>query len=63
MKKYRVDYQVIFMPSGCRDHFLIIEAESYYRATEKFKKLMGRYQTRDSRVEMLKFELIREEQK
>lgn len=63
MKKYRVDYLVSYANGAYREYYLIIEAESFYRAIDKYKVLLSRYRTRDSKVEMLKFELIKEEQK
>ena len=63
MKKYKVDYLVSYASGAYREYFVIIEAESFYRAFEKYKTLMARCQTRDSKVEMLRFELLKEEQK
>lgn len=62
-KKYRVEYLVSYGSGAYREYFIIIEAESFYRAFEKYRTMMARCQTRDSKVEMLKFELIKEEQK
>lgn len=62
MKKYRVDYTVIYSRSSASmDYYVIIEAESFYRAFEKYKKTMARCQVADSKIEMRKFELIEEE--
>ena len=57
MKQYRVDYSISYQSGACKDYFVIIEAESFYRAVEKYKKLMAQCQVRDSKIEMLKFEL------
>lgn len=60
MKRYRVDYRVRYQYGASKDYFVIIEAESFYRAVEKYKKRMVECQIRDSKIEVLKFELIEE---